>query len=85
MITYLTTYFQPISGLIIGLVLFALLGYVHWRGTNKEDTINWIAKNVFRNSMNSGVSAASLFNVVTSILFAISWILVGLAIWFLNS
>jgi hypothetical protein len=85
MITYFTTYIQPISGLIIGLVLFAILGYVHWHGTNKRDTINWIAKNIFRNNMNSGVSAASLFNVITSILFAISWILVGLAVWFLNS
>jgi hypothetical protein len=85
MITYLTTYFQPILGLIIGLVLFALLGYVHWYGTNKEDTINWIAKNIFLDNMNSGISATSLFNVITSILFAISWILIGLAIWFLNS
>ena len=85
MITYLTTHIQPILGLVIGLIMFAFIGYVHWCGTKKEDTINWIASNIFRGGLNSKTSADSLFNVVTSILFAISWILIGLAVWFLNS
>jgi hypothetical protein len=47
MIEYLAHYWQPLSGLAIGAVIFAFVGHINWCGTNKTSAIEWIAKEYF--------------------------------------
>ena len=79
---YITEYWQPLSGLIIGLILIILfcLLYTRWR----KAPVQWIAKHIFRNQLMSEKSASSLFNVLISLLFAIGGLWVILALVYLG-
>lgn len=83
-ISYLAIYWQPLSGLTIGAVVLLFVTYINWYGTKKVDTTRWITKHVFRNEFRSGVHADNLFMVLTSILLAVGWIMVGVAILYLS-
>jgi hypothetical protein len=82
--SYLTVFWQPLSGLVIGAIVLVFVGYVNWYGTVKKDTIRWIAKHIFRNEFRSEMSADGLFMVVTSFLLAIGWIMIGVAFLYLT-
>lgn len=75
--SYMIKYWQPLSGLIIGLlliILFCLL-YTRWR----KKSVEWVAKHIFRNQLMSEKSATGLYNVVISFIP-----LVG-AIWIVSA
>jgi hypothetical protein len=79
---YIIEYWQPLSGLIIGLllvVLFCLL-YTRWR----KKPVQWIAKHIFRNQLMSEQSATSLFNVLISFMFTIGGLWIILALMYLG-
>ncbi len=80
--SYIIKYWQPLSGLVIGLlliILFCLL-YTRWRKTPVE----WIAKHIFRNQLMSEKSATGLFNVIISFIFMIGGLWVILALVYLG-
>jgi hypothetical protein len=78
-------YWQPLSGLGIGLLILAFVGYMNWFGTTKRRTIEWIARRAFHNEFNSQQSADGMFMVATSILLAIGWIMVGVSLLYLSN
>ena len=80
---YLLTNLQPLVVLLLGLSVFALTGYIHWRGDVKGRLVRWIASHVFGGNFRSEVSAHNLLMVVTSVVVALAWIWTGLAIAYL--
>lgn len=82
--SYLTVFWQPLSGFVIGAIVLAFVGYINWYGAVKKDTVRWIAKHIFHDEFKSEASADGLFMVVTSILLAIGWIMVGVAFLYLT-
>ena len=80
----LVIYWQPLSGLAIGIVILVFVGYINWYGTSKGHTIDWIAKAVFRNGFRSRQAADGLFMVVMSLLLAVSSIMVVTALLYLG-
>jgi hypothetical protein len=81
-IQYITKYWAPLSGLIIGsllIILFCFL-YTRWR----KAPVKWIAKHIFRDQFKSETSANGLFNVLISFIFTIGGLWVVLALLYLN-
>jgi hypothetical protein len=81
-LSYLITYWQPISGLFIG--AFMVIAYLYLYTSKAKRIIPWMAKYIFRNQIFAERSAESLFNVVTSFLFMGGGLLIILAIYFLS-
>lgn len=80
--SYLIKNWQPIFGLILGLlfiVLFCLL-YTRWR----KASVQWIAKHIFRNQLMSEKSANSLYNVLISFIPVVGVIWAVLALVYLG-
>ena len=80
--SYIIKYWQPLSGLVIGLlllILFCLL-YTRWR----KAPVQWIAKHIFRNQIMSEKSASSLYNVLISFIPVIGVIWAVLALVYLG-
>ena len=82
LIIYILKYWQPISGLMIGLVLIVLFCFLYTRW--RKIPVQWIAKHVFRNQIMSERSADSLFNVVISFIPVIGGIWIVLALLYLG-
>jgi hypothetical protein len=81
-LSYLQVYWQPLSGVFIGLLMVALYVYLY---VNRSATIVlWIAEHIFRNQMMSEKSADSLFKVVTSFLGMFGGLIIILAILYLT-
>ena len=80
--SYIAANWQSLSGLIIGLLMVTLFIclYTRW----KKGSIQWIAKNIFRNQLMSEKSAESLLNVLSGFLFAIGGLWIILALVFLK-
>lgn len=81
-ISYMTKYWQPLSGLIIGLflvILFCFL-YTRWRKT----PVQWIAKHVFRNQFMSEKSADGLYSYLISFILVIGGLGIVLALLYLK-
>jgi hypothetical protein len=79
---YLVTYWQPLSGLLIGLSMVAPYVYLY---VNRSKTIvPWIAKDIFRDQMMSEKSADSVFKVVTSFLGMFGGLITILALLYLT-
>jgi hypothetical protein len=78
--SYFVVYWQPLSGLFMGVTLLVFVGYINWYKTVKADTIRWIARHIFRNKFKSEASADGLFMVVTSFLLLIggTWVVAAL-------
>jgi hypothetical protein len=81
----LIDYWQPLSGLGIGLLILAFVGYMNWFGTTKQRTIEWIARRAFHNEFNSKQSADGMFMVATSLLLAMGWIMAGVSLLYLSN
>ena len=79
--TYLETYWQPLLGLAIGVLLIAF--YIYLYINRNEKVIPWIAKNIFRNG-NMTVSAESLFKVGGSYILMFAGLMIIIALLFLN-
>lgn len=80
--SYIVKFWQPISGLIIGLfliILFCLL-YTRWR----KAPVQWIATHIFRSQFMSEKSANSLFNVLISFIPVIGVVWAVLALVYLG-
>ena len=82
-VQYLTAHWQPITGLIVGVLIEALYFYLYF--TKDKRIVPWIAKFIFRNQFMSEKSADSLFKVVTSYLFMFGGLWIVLAIYFLTN
>lgn len=82
MISYLITYWQPISGFLIGSLMLVLYYFLHVKLKGKITL--WIAKNIFRNE-NMTPSAEDLFKVITSFLFMFGAIMVIVAIYYISN
>ena len=80
---WLSTHWQPVSGLFIGSAIVALYFYLY--AIRRKRMVPWIAKHVFRDQFMSKVSADSLFKVVTSFLFMIGGIVVIVALYYLTN
>jgi hypothetical protein len=76
LLPYLTSYWQPLSALFIGVVILIFVGYMNWYRTVKTDTIRWIARRIYRDKCRSEASADGLFMVATSFLLLIggTWV-----------
>jgi len=85
MSTYLLTYWQPLVILAVGILALILAGYLNWYKNIKSNTVRWIAKNVFRNSFRSEMSATNMFMVGSSILLAFGLLWIGIAILYLRA
>ena len=81
-VIYLITYWQPLSGLFIGLLTVFVFLYLHI--FQKANIVQWIAKYIFRNQFMSEKSAENLFNVITSFLVTIGGLWIILAIYYLT-
>jgi len=80
--SYAIKYWQPLSGLVIGLlliILFCLL-YTRWR----KAPVLWIAKHIFRNQLMSEKSADGLYNYLVSFTLVIGGLWIILALLFLG-
>ncbi len=80
--TYITEYWAPLSGMLIGLLIvaFFILLKTRW----KKKSVQWVARVIFRNQIMSEKSAESLFNVVTSFLLTLGGLWIILALLFLH-
>jgi hypothetical protein len=76
------TYWQPLSGLIIGVLVIAIYLYLYLR--RKAEIVQWIAKYIFRQQFMSEKSAENLFNVATSFVATIGGLWIILAIYYLT-
>ncbi len=77
-----TGYWQPLSGLVIGLllvILFCLL-YTRWR----KKPVQWITKHIFRSQLMSEKSATGLYNVMISFIPVIGVIWIFSALLYLR-
>jgi hypothetical protein len=82
--TYVALYWQPLSGLCVGLAMLIFVGYINWYKGVKADTLRWIARRIFRNEFGSEASADGLFMVVTSFLLLIGGTMVVAALVYLG-
>lgn len=80
---YLAAYWQPLSGLIIGIVLVAFFLHLHLH--RKQGAIRWIADNVFHNQFMAEHSAEGAFNVATSFVFTVGGLWIILAMLYLTN
>jgi hypothetical protein len=85
MITYISTYWQPLVILFTGSLVLILAGYLNWYKDIKADTVRWIAKNIFRDSFRSESSATNMFMVGSSILVAFGLVWIGIAVLYLTA
>lgn len=79
LIAYVTTYWEPLTGMAAGILIFIFIGYMNWYGTVKTDIVRWIAKHIFRNGFRSETSADGLFMTATSFLLFFGGILIIVA------
>jgi hypothetical protein len=80
--SYIIKYWQPLSGLIVGIlliVLFCLL-YTRWR----KAPVRWIAKHIFGNQFMSEKSADGLYNVLISLIPVVGGLWIILALLYLK-
>jgi hypothetical protein len=84
-ISYVSTYVQPLTGLFIGAGLLGLVAYINWYGSAKADVVRWIAKHIFHNDFKSEKSADGLFMAVTSLLLLIGGLWIILAVQYLGA
>lgn len=82
---YLVAHCQPLLGGCIGACALAIVTFANWYGTVKSDTARWIGQHVFGDNVTSEQSGNGLFMVISSILLAIGWIWMGLAIMYLSN
>jgi hypothetical protein len=82
-ISYMVFYWQPITGLFLGLFLFASVIYANYNSSIKSRIIRWIARRLFGNELGSDLSANSLFSVLSSFVVVAAWIWTGLAVMYL--
>lgn len=78
---YLITYWQPLSGLLIGILVLGLFFILHLRW--KKPIIEWVVMKVFRD-ISYMQSTESFFNVVVSFLFTMGALMIILALMFLG-
>ena len=77
---YLTSHWQPVAGLFIGVIIITSYFYLHAR--MKHYCLPLIAKYVFRDE-NMIPSAEGAFNVATSYLFMFGGIWIVIALYYL--
>lgn len=82
---YITVYAQPLAGLIAGIAIFAFIAVMNWYGNLKQRTVAFIAHAIYGNHPFATRSADGIFMVVTSLLLAVSGILIILALLFLTA
>ena len=79
--SYFITYWQPLSGLILGALIIALYLYLYLNRDKK--IVPWIARYIFRNQ-NMTPSADSLFKVAGSYLLMFGGLVIILALLYLT-
>lgn len=79
---YVIKYWQPLSGLIIGLLLVTLFCFLYTRWRKKP--VEWISKHIFRNQFMSEKSANGLYNVLISFIPMIGGLWIVLALLYLG-
>ena len=82
-ISYIVFYWQPITGLFLGLLLFGSVFYTNYNPSVKSKIINWIARRLFGNQIGSDTSANSLLSVLSSFVAVAAWIWMGLVVMYL--
>lgn len=82
-VSYLVTYWQPLSGLLIGALLVAI--YMNLYTNRRRNIIPWISSRLFRNQLMSERSAEGLFDVATSFLLMVGGLWLLLAIYYLTN
>jgi hypothetical protein len=83
-VNYIAYYYQPLIGLIAGVIVLGLVAYINWYGTVKVDVVQWIARHVFRNQYMSVKSADGLFMTVSAYLMLFAALAIILASGFLT-
>jgi hypothetical protein len=78
---YLLIYWQPLTGLTLGIVMVFLYFYLY--ATRKKALVPWVARYVFRNQAMSEKSADSLVKVLASYLFMFGGLIIILALLYL--
>jgi len=76
-------YWQVILGMLLGAVFFTFICFLHWYQDFKSNVVNWISRNVFRNSYSSNLHADQLLMTATSILLWLSILLFGVGLLFI--
>ena len=74
----------PIIGLLLGVLILIFVGYINWYGNIKVISVRWLAKKMFRNALDSKISANNLFMTATSLLLALGGIIVVYSIYIIN-
>lgn len=77
-------FWQPLSGLVLGVAMLAFAGYTNWYGMTKADIVRWIAKHIFHDKFRSEASADNLFMTATSFLLMFGGIMIVVALLYLN-
>jgi len=75
---------QSISGLIIGVALIIIGGYLRWYSNFRIKAVNWIVLKIYRNGPMSDQLANRMFMTLTSILLSTGAILVILSLIYLQ-
>lgn len=78
---YLLTYWQPLAGLLLGVLLVTLYFYLYLN--RNERAVPWIAKYIFRNQ-HMTPSADDAYKAATSYLLAFGSLLIIIALLYLT-
>lgn len=78
---YLVTYWQPLSGFVLGVLIVGAYFYLYAK--RNEKIVSWIARNIFRDP-NMIPSADSAFKVATSFMLMFGGLMIILALLYLD-
>lgn len=78
---YILTYWQPLTGLLLGVLLVILYFYLYLN--RNEKVVPWIAKHIFRNP-HMTPSADDAYKVATSYLLTFGGLLIIVALLYLT-
>jgi hypothetical protein len=84
-ITHLITYWQPLSGLLLGVAILILVGYIQFFSNIRTRVVKCIAKHIYRDKFMSEKSAESLFMAITSFAVPVAAIFILSAILYLTN
>lgn len=84
-IEYFVYNFQPLSGLILGVLILIFVCFINWYGDLKHRSSKFIEAKLFQNDPRSEMSANGVFMTLTSFLVMIGGILIVVAMLFLNN
>lgn len=79
-----TTHLMPTLGVLIGILILVLVGYINWFKDTKSRAVSWLNKNIFRDKSGNQTMGEGLFMTITSYLVAIGGVILIISLFFLS-